>query len=875
MATDGQRWRKLDLHTHSPASHDWVGGEFDPGDFVRAALGAGLDGIAVTDHNTAAWIDPVSEAARGSGLIVFPGVEITLPGGQGGIHLLAIFDPGTSAAAVDDLLAAVGIAAAVRGTEEAIADKSVTEAVDLIHKHGGLPVLAHADSGKGVLSDMRGQQRNAVMNNPRLAAVEVSDTHRFRELLNGTDQNFRRPLPVYRSSDNRSTDGSGHDHSGLGAQFTYFKMDEVSLEGLRQCFCDPEVRIRTDEDADPTATAPGPWVRKLTVSAGFLAGTYRFHPGFNCVVGGKGVGKSLLVELLRFALGQPSSLEQIRADHDGKLRDRLGGGAMVVADLSTKSGERIRVSRTYDGDKNAMVVTRSDGTPFEGDLGLVFPVMAYSQTEAVEIARDGTAQLLLVDRLLDLAPLRRRVREIRTELSDLDQAVAACLLEGERASRLGTDLASVTEQLAEVDRLLGSGQHETYMALLPTAEALDSADAALRGLAQLADETRTQFDAALVPEVPEDLRDDALVSAQVEGATEAKRSALDTLDQLIADLHARRSALQGEASDWRASLDQARADYDEWASQAGEGHLQLTERRDRLDADRQQLARDLAEARAKRERLSGLMSSRERLLDDLEVARRDISDARRAKYAEINAATDGRLRLSLAEDGDTRRFAERLMEISRGSYARQEDLRELANSITPRLLGQFLFANDGEGLAHAAGVEAGLADRVVLGAREMSPDEVLSIQHTDLLSDSPTIELQKEDGSYGALSALSVGQKCTALLMIALTDDDAPIIIDQPEDALDLASVFSDITSPIRRRKEERQFLLTTHNPTVAVAGDADRFQVLRASASRTEVSTEGAIERDTVRNEVILHLEGGRRSFALKSRKYGRHVEG
>src|SRR2546427_9848750 len=88
----GLQWRKLDLHVHTPASADFDKRQMSPDDFVSAAIRKGVDGIAITDHNTAEWIDQIKEAAKGK-LAVFPGVEITAAGGkEGSIHIIAIFD---------------------------------------------------------------------------------------------------------------------------------------------------------------------------------------------------------------------------------------------------------------------------------------------------------------------------------------------------------------------------------------------------------------------------------------------------------------------------------------------------------------------------------------------------------------------------------------------------------------------------------------------------------------------------------------------------------------------------------------------------------------------------------------------------------------
>ena len=119
------------------------------------------------------------------------------------------------------------------------------------------------------------------------------------------------------------------------------------------------------------------------------------------------------------------------------------------------------------------------------------------------------------------------------------------------------------------------------------------------------------------------------------------------------------------------------------------------------------------------------------------------------------------------------------------------------------------------------------------------------------------------------LSEVSTGQKCTALLIIALSEGTRPIIIDQPEDSLDTTSVYEDIVIKLREGKEKRQFILTTHNASVGVASDSDNFIILKSTSSRGEISCVGAIDREAVKTEVIQHLEGGSYPYNLRHRKY------
>ena len=96
-----------------------------------------------------------------------------------------------------------------------------------------------------------------------------------------------------------------------------------------------------------------------------------------------------------------------------------------------------------------------------------------------------------------------------------------------------------------------------------------------------------------------------------------------------------------------------------------------------------------------------------------------------------------------------------------------------------------------------------------------------------------------------------------------------PIVIDQPEDALDVATVYLDVVKPLRKGKDARQFIITTHNANVAVSSDSDKFHVLKGTAASGELVCAGAIDLDHVAKEVLDHLEGGAKAYAVRGQKY------
>jgi predicted metal-dependent phosphoesterase TrpH len=80
----------IDLHVHSTASD----GTDSPAEVIEAAATAGLDVVALTDHDSTEGWPAASEAARRLGLTLLPGAEISCQLGGIGVHMLAyLFDP--------------------------------------------------------------------------------------------------------------------------------------------------------------------------------------------------------------------------------------------------------------------------------------------------------------------------------------------------------------------------------------------------------------------------------------------------------------------------------------------------------------------------------------------------------------------------------------------------------------------------------------------------------------------------------------------------------------------------------------------------------------------------------------------------------------
>jgi hypothetical protein len=268
--------------------------------------------------------------------------------------------------------------------------------------------------------------------------------------------------------------------------------------------------------------------------------------------------------------------------------------------------------------------------------------------------------------------------------------------------------------------------------------------------------------------------------------------------------------------------------------------------------------------------LYDIVLERQLLMKGLSQAVDDYFKERKDMFDDLTVKSAGRLRLELNHLQDTKKFQDSLKKELRGSNIRGTDFEAIAKAMTPSEFVAIVLNKDYDGLKSKTGMNEATAQKIIERiSSEKSLEPFFSMEHQCYPGDVPDIQYKKEGGSYARLEELSVGQKCTALLIIALSEGTRPIIIDQPEDALDITTVWQDISMKLRAFKDKRQFILTTHNASVGVSSDSDMFIEVKSNATRATVKCWGAIEDTHAREAVIKHLEGGVEPYQLRISKY------
>jgi len=126
---------------------------------------------------------------------------------------------------------------------------------------------------------------------------------------------------------------------------------------------------------------------------------------------------------------------------------------------------------------------------------------------------------------------------------------------------------------------------------------------------------------------------------------------------------------------------------------------------------------------------------------------------------------------------------------------------------------------------------------------------------------------------YKPFDKLSTGEK-NAAMMVLLMNQGAfgPLIIDEPEQYLDVSSITGMLIPRIRQLKTQQQIICVTRNEFFLISGDAEQV-IATQSEEKLEVIT-GDINNKEIQEHILEVFEGDRYALLGKIRKLGRILE-
>ena len=623
-------------------------------------------------------------------------------------------------------------------------------------------------------------------------------------------------------------------------------------------------------------TAPHHVVLRLAVTGGFLAGArLEFADGLNCLIGGRGAGKTTALEFLRFGLGlmpDPKTNSQRHRAIDALVKSNLGSGRLEI-ELRTKTDMRYTAGR---GAHESVQVLNEVGTPvpISLDRDQIFSADVFSQNEIEEIASSPKAQLELLDRFQEqeTITIERELEQLERQLGQSTADLHSIDLEIDDARVKASELPVFQEKLKGLAELAGPDANRINAA--HTAKSLRSREEKVAELITLALQKLIREMAASQSSFRTGV-EAQLDSHVLLGANQELFNALQKeIESFINELTKNLRLIGGEAQALEVRIkSHVAALAERHAVQEAEYRTIIAASAEQGEraAERLALQASLANAEsAAREQLgkekqrADLMKARGELLKRASELR-DQRFAFRKKIAERLSSQFPSIRVSVEQAADLEQYQELVTDALKGSGVKQGAAAErLCPIFLPEELAAVVASDDLPLFMKRSGFDEDRSKKILNALR--SDGTHYSIE-TVALEDRPSIELL-DGATFKESMHLSTGQRCTTILPILLTQSERPLLIDQPEDNLDNAFVYETIVRALKTIKGTRQVIFVTHNPNIPVLGEAERVFVFSSDGQHSELKQVGTV--DECREQIERILEGGREAFLLRKQRYG-----
>ena len=878
--SNGAHFLRADLHIHSfgpHGSYDVKDNMMTPEAIVDLAIKENLQIIAITDHNVVGNVRAAVDHANGKHILVVPGVELSTSDG----HLLVYFPSPDSLEAFYGKLK-------ISTNKQSCMD-TMAQCLKYAQEFGGFGVCAHVDSDSGLekAHPKFDAFKQEILNADNLLGLEITqaanadwfcplDPHADRKnCANVRRQHLRHEVEVslakIMGSDSHTLAAVGRNANNQ-KRLTRFKMDRLSFESLQIAFMDCAARVRL-EDLIPQAI---PHFVGMKLEGGFLSDQIvHFNKNLTCIIGGRGAGKSTMLESLRVASGNGIEMEIVDSD---VWPDCI---SLVYQD---ETGARHTLTRSKIGEV-------TNGNP---DGPLLVSIESYGQGHTASTIKncdkDPGVLLDFLDGFIPLKDLKERDDLIRDELLSNQAEIEKLQVKINRIKDV--------EALKKVaDGQVATLKTQKVVEVVALEEKLATErifrDKLRKALAALPPAVATGLNTEELQETMESIDGKGLAVGKeqfqaVKGITDALIADLQNISvgagRKITDAV---SAINSQLSVWVAAQQKTKDQIEELRRELEKQKIKLDMAFIRkVTSDATTYAAQLIELNKSIPKQKAARVARAALLKERQEIKACIFTMRSSFAMLMNkhlttSAVDYSVDVKFIEGTISPEFEELLKAAMGWRTSQVPKAAIIASNMSPLALLEVIdkknlvplttLKDEGNNAVFST------ADANAILAKFGEWEHYVALQRCPF-QDRPVIKVTKMVSSAGKrvpifkdFSKLSLGQQQAILLTILLfSQSTVPLVIDQPEDNLDSEFVYTTLVRSLRTIKEKRQVIIVTHNANIAVLGDAELIIPLRGQSEKSVIRDRGSIDTRATKDVSCTILEGGSKAFKRRQELYG-----
>ena len=893
---NGANWVKTDLHLHSPGVESFKlpsGIDLDSNndcerlaeEYIKKMEKAQIKIGAITDHNGVRkeWFELIKNKAKDKGVVIFPGVELSLKltGGKYGLHLLLIFKQNVDIDGLNTFLHSLDKnpqKPLCKGRENRDIESRL-ELEELIskfrEKYKCLVIFPHPEDTKGLLDTFNPSQSAKYLTSVKPDAIEYISEQSKNRLIstNELPSDYFKKIAILENTDPKCLDDIGTKKRDGKLRTTYYKLSFFSIGALKIALHDPEVRVKTYECPSFYHNR----ISKIVINGSTFLKDIEilFNPELNTFIGGRGVGKSAIIETMRYVMDLP-----IYADKSSRMD--------FVESVVGSGGElSVFIERYYGKEKKEFEIKRIIGKDTEiiesgvktgFSIRSLFEEAKYpiiiGQKELYFLSTTPTFQLQLIDELIG-----KKIQDIQEEFKRLIEQLRE---NGRRLLVFKEKVMKIEEyeqKLKEIDakikvyKDLGVEKKlRRWTNIVDDEEKLRDAIEKLNGINEkmlsFFDESASELN-YLENNLKRGKSENKFILEKAAGEiSHINRAFEQSKKQLSATTDQRRKNIGGLYAEWLEKKKKVEIEIQKIKKELAEKGLKPDEL-ERLTKERAKLMPLIEELKSIGREIKKLENDREKLKSKIGKKRHDIFNIRKEQLDKINDALRGRLKIEVKYEEDKDNFIEDLKNILKGSRVSSDAIEVLVNApnkVTDGLLlSQYIKGNE-QKLREEFNLTQTMSSRILEWFKDSE-----RLYELETLFPKDKIEIfLKVNEEYKVIDKLSIGQKATALLLLLFAQEDRIVVLDQPEEDLDNRFIYDDVVKILREMKGKRQLFIATHNANIPVLGDSELVLVLETKNERCVINNKGSIDKEDIKADVKSIMEGGEEAFRIRAEKYG-----
>lgn len=930
----GAHFYKCDFQVHSPRDINWNGArplspedrKIYADDFIANCREKGLNAIAITDHHDFGFFPIIKEAAKNeldengnpisenNRIIIFPGLELTLS--TPSCQAIIVIDADYPINNLNQILHLLGVTpnesselttiptipitnTIINGFEE-LHDK--LNSIDALK--GKFIVLPNLNEG-GRHTLLRAGNSEHYKKMPCVGGyVDGSIEQHGRgntNIVNGIAREWgNKSLAIFQTSDNRN-----RNFSELGNYSTWVKWATPTAEALRQACLAKESRL--------SQTLPGLpqiYISKIDVTNSKFLGSFsiEFNQQYTSFIGGRGTGKSTILEYLRWGLcDQTLSTNPDEQSDIDKRRQNLINRTLVPFD-----GE-VRITFSVNGifhivKRNSVskeIHLKIGNNEFEqvkeDEVRRILPVQAYSQKQLSNVGV-RTEEL---KRFIQL-PIANQLNNLKFQLNDNSKRIRASYTNYLRKKEIqyeveefNLEIKSLSNQVENL-RLQLKGISKEDQEIISNKRKYDFEQSLINKSKNEISNTERKISELQeflnkLPDVSphsHELQNRDLIN-EIDIARNNKFEEIKSLTkQLSETLNLQNlSELNGLFEKWENLKTLYESQYEAAKAKTTSNQAQLTEIQ-RIEGRLSEVNKSLEERIQKVNELGDPEQEFSRFSSEwftLHQQKIELLNEQSQKFSQLSK---GLIKAEITKSIDIKQIKSDITSAFQGTRINENKIQTLCDIIITsdkplehwtelvselRLLAEIKISDEKKieipetPILNSCDYNEGNRTKII---EVLSPETWLNLA-TKEIEFSPIFQYTTNNqmGDVIPFSEASAGQQATALLTVLLNQAGAPLIIDQPEDDIDNRAI-EEIIKNIWDAKKKRQLIFTSHNANLVVNGDSELVVCCdyRDAGSQTRgiIKAEGAIDYKIIRDEITSVMEGGEKAFRLRKDKYG-----